>query len=325
MKGQRRTLPRRSVRTLLVGALLSSLLGTCATWTAWARVEEAAEAELLSSTRALFEFLTPYEQPLQGAQSLQLSLNGVTMRVHTIGLEATDEQMDAAFVAFERKCRPPRHGARDSLVPPPLLLGQNAQERFGYCVRPHEPLDAAGLTALLRAFERTGDVSSLGQFFGVYVRSHHKHRRMLTFETEGAFYPDRAFRAEGDVPGRDLPQLPRPRGRRTLSVELDRRPLITAYASAKPHAALSAYARQLEEAGLVVDALSSSSHSAGSKPVSRPLRLPALGASPDSAGSSLVSRAAGARAGASALLVRAEQGTFWVLPSEGQLVLLRLP
>lgn len=302
---------RPSLRKRLMMTALGTALGSCVTWTAWAWVEEAATMHLLSSTRTAFEFLAPYERPLRGAQSMRLSLNGVSLRVHSLGLDATEEQVDAAFAAFERNCRAPTRGGASAVVPPPLLLGQNERERFGYCIKPHHALDLEGLTTLLQAFERSGDVSALGQFLGVYLRSHENHRRMLIFESEGAFYPDRAFPSEGDVPGRDHPLLPRPTGRRTLSVELDHQPVITAYESSAPRTTIQDYGRKLEKDGFSVDALTAPSHSTRSK----------------SDGSRLRPHVAGrwASVRARSLLVRADHGIYWVLPSEGQVVLVRLP
>jgi len=135
----------------------------------------------------------------------------------------------------------------------PLLQNFGSTESYLYCLRPKYSLTAQGIEAALREFSLNGDLTAFGQIQGLYVRSSGSYHQLLWMQTEGAVRFDRAFDLTVDAPGRDVPTLPRPPGRRTLSVALDEAPVLNSYAVAGDHeGALTAYREQLLAQGISV-------------------------------------------------------------------------
>ena len=70
--------------------------------------------------------------------------------------------------------------------------------------------------ARLADFGKTGRLSSLGQFRYALARRHEGSTTLLLLWTEGDAKLAELFPKTGDAPGRDLPDLPRPKGGQRL-------------------------------------------------------------------------------------------------------------
>ena len=114
------------------------------------------------------------------------------------------------------------------------------------------PLD---LVARLRAFAVSYDVSAIGALRFVWAQRAGRTTSYIAVWTEGRLPLRAMFPERGDAPGRDVPEVPRPRGaRRVLSAfQAQREPLLVSYVAAESPARLAAgYREQLLGLGFEV-------------------------------------------------------------------------
>lgn len=72
------------------------------------------------------------------------------------------------------------------------------------------------MAARLRAFASSADLHDVGDLRYAFVERTRGSTHVVTFWTEGSFRFREAFPREGDAPGRDVPNLPRPPGSRRI-------------------------------------------------------------------------------------------------------------
>jgi hypothetical protein len=172
-----------------------------------------------------------------------LVLNGTPLHLRS---GSTADSVSALLDIFHQRCKrvgaglgqlaaPGALSAREALHVPALdgVLRLN-DERGGYvaCL----DLRASSLTitelrARVRAFIATGDAGAVGDVRLLWARRQGQHTSYVALWSEGRLPLQEMFPTSGDAPGRDAPDLPRPRGaRRTLSAwQQDAQPLLVSY------------------------------------------------------------------------------------------------
>jgi hypothetical protein len=117
----------------------------------------------------------------------------------------------------------------------------------------------------LRAFVASGDLACVGDLRFVWARRDGPETSYVALWSEGPLAIRSAFPAQGDAPGADLPELPRPaHSVRILSAWQEQQaPMLAGYQSPGSASALSArYWQQLVAAGFVLRPLPSSAECA---------------------------------------------------------------
>lgn len=210
----------------------------------------------------------------------RITLNGSQFGVQTLSIEDADpESLERSFLAFRRQCQ---RAQGHALVSPELEelrkpLGElglspelplmrsfivesgNENERSAYCLRPAQELSVAGLINLVNLFTQSADLNQFGTWQGLYARregDQHGGDRiaLLSIETQGELRPDLLFPSNSDAPGADFSELPRPKGRRLLSLNYGDSPRLNTYAvETALGESLTHYGRKAVAAGLRVE------------------------------------------------------------------------
>lgn len=222
-----------------------------------------AERRILSAASSLNGMLSLF--PKTGT-TRNLRLNGAEVMLRSSG---TNESLSSVVHRLRAACgrvdwrvdqrsepqpRPKDAlGPEGSVLPIPIWQVQSKSEAFVACVTPAAPLTLSGLRRMSGRFQASSDLAAWGSFGFAHAVRTSDRTSVLVASTGQTLDLPRMFPASGDAPGSDLPLLPRPAGRRTLSVSLDESPMLAAYATQRPPlAAISSYAEQLEMAGFAV-------------------------------------------------------------------------
>ncbi len=207
-----------------------------------AKVTEQAKLQVLELNRQLAFLLgerAGAAELKQGpAQTHAITINGVALLVQSRSLRATDDELDQVLVRFAQRCQTPLeelsgHPGKEPLFASPSLQKRGEKESYFYCLRPRRPLTPEGIESSVAAFGATRNLYDLGQIEGIYLRTSGDRHRMLLIQSQQHAQLDRAFPRKGDAPGSDHPELPRPKGRRSLSCTLGQHPVLNIYEVAR--------------------------------------------------------------------------------------------
>jgi hypothetical protein len=167
-------------------------------------------------------------------QSYRVSLNGQAMMISS---HMTGESVHAVLDAADAQCRARSGGlekdvARLPQVAMAKLTGfvfgviRREWDNRGYvaCIEREGDRGLAGLASDLREVARTGDLAKVGtlRYVSVDRAPGATKTHVLRQWTDGSFALGKVFPAEGDAPGSDLPEVPRPDGaRRVLDASVE--------------------------------------------------------------------------------------------------------
>lgn len=119
-----------------------------------------------------------------------------------------------------------------------------------------EKLNPSDILARFEKFRVALDVSELGNLRYIYGEENDEGTFFVAFWTQGSFEISKMFPPTGDVPGRDVPDVPRPPdGRRILSAWEDGHPQsVTMYGESarSPEELQSYYRAEMPEAGFTL-------------------------------------------------------------------------
>jgi len=186
-----------------------------------------AEAHLNESLRGFGEQLAAIDGFVPNTAPRQLFVNGLEVKVVALstGLGVKDAldrfQSTCHAVAnidlpatLQQKFQEPQ-GEQDAL--PAGVIRQAAQnEGFLACLDIGAGTDAEGLLGRLTEFGKTQNLKSLGQMRYALARRKADTTSLLLLWTEGDAKLSELFPAQGDAPGRELADVPRPEGGRRL-------------------------------------------------------------------------------------------------------------
>lgn len=241
----------RKMLVALCASLVSFALFALMLQTARAAAHDAT----LDMGRTLLERLLTVEARRSGEyhlESHEFLINGASFTVETAllpkaaGITATQilEQTQAS-------CRSTHPG--QAAITAPSFTGGEKDDQYAFCLKPRRELSRQGMAEMAREFLETGDLSALGQYQGVFVRSSQDGVALLALKNHGSLVLGDLFPRYRDVAGADIAELPRPRGQRTFSVLHNQRPALTAYRTEKTtEQALDDFEQQTRAAGLVV-------------------------------------------------------------------------
>jgi hypothetical protein len=206
-----------------------------------------AEASLLESLRgfgdqiAQLHGFTPHSAPRR------LVVNGLELRVMTVetslglaealdkfqGLCRTVGQIDLAAAVRQKLENRAKDAPTDKTQLPWGVIRKNGEhDGFLACLDVGSGLDAEAFLAKLTEFGATGNLRSLGQLRYAMARRHAGKTTLLMLWTEGDTKFAELFPKQGDAPGNDPLEVPRPR---------DSRRLLSAFEQGLPYG-LAAYA-----------------------------------------------------------------------------------
>lgn len=232
--------------------------GISLTWVGW-RAQAALSTASLFAGRQISELLIPTQPneavPNSAARRYQLSLNGANLElVYTSTGPMKDGPLAEELARIRKNCSRPLEGeGAPSLVQVPVFFAESESEAQVFCLRPARELSLRGAQDLMDAFESTGDLSRIGRIQGAYLRRGQRGHSLLTVESKGPVVLSKMFPSSGDAPGDDFSELPRPAGKRLLSLSRDGSPALAVYESAAARgAALDEYQQVLQDRGLYV-------------------------------------------------------------------------
>lgn len=238
-----------------------------------AQVKSRMGEEGLRFGRSLFDSMQLTHGNAAGPLSRhELTINGARVRVESRTLHGdADTLIEAAMQTLRAECETPR----EALPLPPLseaeeqalkklhfdsntqLFGNvviqatDRKEQALYCFKPAHPLSLRGIAVMARTFKDSRDLNDLGTWKGVYAKAGDNSVSFLTLEAQGSFRPELMFPKTGDVPGEEFKELPRPPGRRTLSIAHNENTALNTYLSPLSLVdSLSDYETQLKNSGL---------------------------------------------------------------------------
>lgn len=200
------------VRAFLIGLTVLAVSASITFRGAKARVHE--------SLIAFGDLLSSWSNAKLDSRIGHLSINGVLVHHVTV---STPLGIDDALDRLEHICE-----ERGGLEVPEslskasspgsergLLHGvyRNVGKDLGLlaCIETGRRLGVAELTRRLEQFVKTGDLSSIGQLRYVLARRGGDVTSLLVLWTDGSVPLSKMFPKTGDAPGRDVPDVPRPR------------------------------------------------------------------------------------------------------------------
>lgn len=273
--GRLKCLASRRFRWVFL-SLLTSLLSLLLVKAVEAKVAQHIDQGALDFGRSLalaFEQLHPSgtsTRPGHSSEVYRLTANGISVLMQSAHITAESEELDEVFTTFAARCRQPLEAKTPKtsdqvpLFSAPLIEARGAKESYLYCLRPNRPTNAEGISAALSEFSSDQDLTALGRFQGIYLRSEGDHHQLLIMETQGPALLKRAFERHQDAPGSDMEELPRPAGRRSLSLLYSDKPHFNYYVmDESSEEVLAHYAEQLRASGISL--LSPSSHASKRK------------------------------------------------------------
>lgn len=166
-----------------------------------------------------------------GGESRELRVNGATLRMQVRSFEKHPrERSRELLTSFEADCRSPfTETKQEGLFEPPVFMQQMEGEGVAFCMKPREALSLDLFASFARASDTPFDLTRLGVYQSLFVRSGKDTITALSVEILDGFVPERMFPVDGDVPGRDFADLPRPPGKRVLSISLHDAPVLNTY------------------------------------------------------------------------------------------------
>jgi hypothetical protein len=241
-----------SKRAFILVSVLFALVST--TW-----ITTSAHARLSEGTtrfnRTLLE-LSPLLERLsyqRAHEQTVLSLNGATIRLQVSSFSGDPEQATKKLVGdFVKDCETPiqDQSGQDALFHLPPLVQEMKGEAAAHCLKARRVFSLQRLQHLLSRLSSDTDLTEWGVFQTLLVRPGDEGSTALSIEVVGGLTPAKMFPQEGDAPGTDHPEIPRPQGRRILSAGTRSAPIVNAYESPRaPSAAISAYRARLQQDG----------------------------------------------------------------------------
>jgi hypothetical protein len=233
-----------------IGSITLSVLGVFA---GRQTASAAAHHYGLELARGLVEGVLHQKSQEAHFERHELVFNGAPMIVESVGFAIHGVPLaKQLFAEVRRVCRTPVSASNLSGERAPVealtFEGEEIQERFIYCFRPRVALTAKGISQLLAGFERNGDLQQLGKWHGAYLKTSDRGASLVAMESAGSMKLEEMFPRDGDCPGSDHAELPRPSGRRITSILHNRQSSIVSYEFQRPAAAvLSDYLAQVGE------------------------------------------------------------------------------
>lgn len=246
---------RRKVLCLASIILLCTLGIFLTTRIVLAQVERTFDRNLGTLYESLFEEI---HRAAESAEVTALSINehtlvvnGMSFVVRTTSVNAQVESVHKALRSFEKECAaPPGTDEPSFFLPRPSLSSFSAQVSSVYCWQSKQSWTPKGIFEMASNLVATGDLASLGTLRAVYVRSHGTSHTFVLVQSRGPLHVARAFSPNGDVPGQDISALPRPSGRRFMSVALGGEQLLSGYQSpGRTDEVFASFKSRLEQAG----------------------------------------------------------------------------
>ncbi len=220
----RRSVVGRALRTALMAMLLLTCLGAFALRSAYARANDAA----LLFSQQLLSLDSSASGAIKG-DAYRLNLNEQHVLINST---ATPRPLEEVLDYFERQCREHAEGMIDTfanldgslrtLVPATGVPGFGTMKRVAdhgglvACMSGDHVLTTEEMASRLEEAVLTGDLGKLGGLRYVAVESAGRGSHVVALWTEGAMNLGKMFPKEGDSPGRDWPETPRPEGSRRL-------------------------------------------------------------------------------------------------------------
>lgn len=192
-----------------------------------------AEAHLKESLRGLGEQLAAIDGFRQNSAPRDLFINGLELKVVAVSTPLTVKD---ALDRFQSTCHAVGNidvpaalkqklqdnpavanapSAEDS-VPAGVIRQDAERDGFLACIDIGDSTDAEGLLSRLEEFSKTKNLRSLGQLRYALARRESKTTNLLLMWTEGDSKLGEMFPAQGDAPGSDMRDVPRPKGSRRL-------------------------------------------------------------------------------------------------------------
>jgi len=255
---------RKSSRFPLFGAMRAILLGLLILVITLGSCLHEAKARIGETLIAFGDQLAAWSNGKLDSKLGHLTVNG--LRIHRV-TATTPLAINDALDRLEHICT--EHGGLQS--PEGFLNGRSPSEqklsrgtyrRVGNtegvlaCIDTERPLGPVELARRLEQFAKTGDLSAVGQLRYVLARNDGSVTSLLILWTDGSVPLLQMFPRSGDAPGRDVPDVPRPRDSdRLLSAADQTAPYtITVYRSRQASGALTLewYTKALKERGWLV-------------------------------------------------------------------------
>jgi hypothetical protein len=252
-------------RSRAAGAFRAALLLAALVTASLTSFLHAARAQVGEQLSRFGSELMAWREARANGAPRRLFVNGLEIRLTTL---STPLPVHEALGRFHRVCEE-RGGierstwldGRPALASAlPALDGvfswESDVEGVTACLDTGRPLAIDELLGRTPRFAKTGDLSALGELRYVVARRSGRTTTLLVIWTEGTVPLLRAFPPQGDAPGKDPENVPRPgAGRRVLSAaELGEPYSLTSYVvvGATPEGLSQWYERELTRAGWVV-------------------------------------------------------------------------
>ncbi len=217
-------------------------------------LELGRQLEEMSGLMDAFEGVPPRGRA-GGAHRLQV--NGAEVALHSGSVRRSGGlRLDDLVERVRKNCRA---NVRDEtisaeLIRAPLIEWVGETEAFVYCLKTDRELSLEAISEMLDAFLKSGDLSQWGTFQGAYFRAHEDSVSILTAEIKRGLAPAKMFPSGRDAPGAAFRRLPKPPGRRVLSVGHNGKPTLNIHQSrADALSTLDEYHQKLVNAGLSVE------------------------------------------------------------------------
>lgn len=186
-----------------------------------------AEAKIAESLRGFGDELAKLHSLSVHSAPRRLNVNGLELHVVTA---STALDVTEALDRFQATCRSVGQIDMPATLRQQLEDGQTGQrtvpwgvvrqgsdtEGFLACLDVGGGLDGEGFLRKLAQFGQTQNLRDLGQLRYALARRHADRTTLLVLWTEGDVRLNEMFPKLGDAPGRDIPELPRPKGTRRM-------------------------------------------------------------------------------------------------------------
>jgi hypothetical protein len=192
-----------------------------------------AEAHLKESLRGLGEQIAAIDGFRPNSAPRDLLINGLDLKVVAVStplgvkdaldrFQSTCHAVGNIDLSAALKQKLPDSPAvlnaprEENSVPAGVIRQDAERDGFLACIDIAENTDAEGLLSRLQEFGKTKNLKSLGQLRYALARRESKTTNLLLMWTEGDAKLSEMFPAQGDAPGSDMRDVPRPKGSRRL-------------------------------------------------------------------------------------------------------------